>query len=417
MRRKATILGLLVFLTCTLIRNTVNPAVSTYAASRLESVRSNGFFVLEPPSTDKVLSGIAWKPDGSCFLLTALDRHGYGSEIFKYDGHFYTLLLNDTEIIIQGVAWHPNGSYALITAHYYANQNHRYRLLRYDGDNFSTITEGGTHDMRRIAWKPDGSYALIVGGDFATGGMIWRYDGVNLTSVYDGDNSFSKFMKVKWKPDGSFALIVDFFSTIFEYNGTDISELATFDSLSIHSVSWSADGSYALITAWYNLEWEEHLVVLKFDGAEFVDVTHHVGTENRLYGASSSGTAGTLIVGTNGVVLVYDGMAFTMLTEGIYPDLRCVKWKPDGSQALIAGGGGTFLLFYMPDPLLKWNPADVNSDWIVDIYDLVIAASAYGSTPMDPNWNHYCDLSEPYREIDIFDIVTIAINYGQEYPP
>ena len=53
----------------------------------------------------------------------------------------------------------------------------------------------------------------------------------------------------------------------------------------------------------------------------------------------------------------------------------------------------------------------------MDIFDIVATATAYGSTPSDPNWNPDCDLAEPYGIINIFDIVTIAIHYGEEYAP
>jgi hypothetical protein len=67
--------------------------------------------------------------------------------------------------------------------------------------------------------------------------------------------------------------------------------------------------------------------------------------------------------------------------------------------------------------LIRFIPADVNYDWIVDIGDLVLCASSYGATPLDPNWNSDCDLAEPYGIIDIFDIVTVASHYGEEYIP
>jgi len=64
-----------------------------------------------------------------------------------------------------------------------------------------------------------------------------------------------------------------------------------------------------------------------------------------------------------------------------------------------------------------WHPADFNYDFTVDIYDLVITTNAYGSTPSDPNWNPHCDIAEPFGIINIFDLVTIAASYGEEYTP
>ena len=63
-----------------------------------------------------------------------------------------------------------------------------------------------------------------------------------------------------------------------------------------------------------------------------------------------------------------------------------------------------------------WLITDVNNDYRVDIFDIVATATAYGSTPSDPNWNPNCDLAEPYGIINIFDIVVIAIDYGLGYP-
>ncbi|MCW3984911.1 MAG: right-handed parallel beta-helix repeat-containing protein [Candidatus Bathyarchaeota archaeon] len=85
------------------------------------------------------------------------------------------------------------------------------------------------------------------------------------------------------------------------------------------------------------------------------------------------------------------------------------------------GIGDTYLPWEEVDnyPLMNlyWNPADINHDLKVDIYDVVLACSAYASTPSDPHWNPHCDIAEPYEIIDIYDIVMIAGSYGEEYNP
>jgi len=68
-------------------------------------------------------------------------------------------------------------------------------------------------------------------------------------------------------------------------------------------------------------------------------------------------------------------------------------------------------------PLSWWNLADVNYDFKVNIFDVVLTCSAYNSTPSDPNWNPHCDIAEPYGVIDIYDIVMICTSYGEEYNP
>jgi len=62
-----------------------------------------------------------------------------------------------------------------------------------------------------------------------------------------------------------------------------------------------------------------------------------------------------------------------------------------------------------------WNHADVTRDLKVDIFDVVLACAAYGSTPSDPDWNPVCDLAEPYGSIDIYDVMIIAGSYGKQY--
>ncbi|MCK4478781.1 right-handed parallel beta-helix repeat-containing protein, partial [Candidatus Bathyarchaeota archaeon] len=85
------------------------------------------------------------------------------------------------------------------------------------------------------------------------------------------------------------------------------------------------------------------------------------------------------------------------------------------------GIGDTYLPWedvdYYPLMNLYWNPADVNHDLDVDIFDVVLACSAYSSTPLDPNWNPHCDIAEPYGKVDIYDVVMICNSYGEEYNP
>ena len=70
-------------------------------------------------------------------------------------------------------------------------------------------------------------------------------------------------------------------------------------------------------------------------------------------------------------------------------------------------------------PLMNpyWNPADINKDLSVDIFDVVIICDAYGSTPSDSNWNCHCDIVEPFGLVDLFDVVLMADSYGEEYSP
>jgi len=55
---------------------------------------------------------------------------------------------------------------------------------------------------------------------------------------------------------------------------------------------------------------------------------------------------------------------------------------------------------------------DINNDCIVNIFDILIAATAFGSMPGDPNWNPEVDLDNN-GIINILDLVRIAVNFGK----
>jgi len=54
---------------------------------------------------------------------------------------------------------------------------------------------------------------------------------------------------------------------------------------------------------------------------------------------------------------------------------------------------------------------DLNGDGVVDIYDIVLAAEAYGSKLGDSNWNPDADLAPLWGKIDIFDLVTLVYHF------
>jgi hypothetical protein len=55
--------------------------------------------------------------------------------------------------------------------------------------------------------------------------------------------------------------------------------------------------------------------------------------------------------------------------------------------------------------------ADINSDILVDIFDITIVATVFGSTIGSENFNGIADLNRDYV-IDIFDIVQFALSFG-----
>jgi hypothetical protein len=60
------------------------------------------------------------------------------------------------------------------------------------------------------------------------------------------------------------------------------------------------------------------------------------------------------------------------------------------------------------------GPGDVNADGLVDIFDVVTVALLVGLKKGDPNWDQRADL-DYNDEIDIIDVVAVAVNFGNDY--
>jgi len=58
---------------------------------------------------------------------------------------------------------------------------------------------------------------------------------------------------------------------------------------------------------------------------------------------------------------------------------------------------------------------DINADKIVDIFDIVRVALAFGAVPANPNWDPNADINGD-KIIDIFDIVIVALHFGETSP-
>lgn len=67
------------------------------------------------------------------------------------------------------------------------------------------------------------------------------------------------------------------------------------------------------------------------------------------------------------------------------------------------------------EPVLVTIPGDVDGDYEVDIFDIVTIASDYGVVEGDPEYDPISDINGN-GVIDIFDIVIAAGNYGSSFP-
>jgi hypothetical protein len=60
-------------------------------------------------------------------------------------------------------------------------------------------------------------------------------------------------------------------------------------------------------------------------------------------------------------------------------------------------------------------PGDINGDFVVDIFDAILLANAFGSQPGSSNWNSNADINGD-DVVDIFDAILLANHFNQQYP-
>lgn len=58
---------------------------------------------------------------------------------------------------------------------------------------------------------------------------------------------------------------------------------------------------------------------------------------------------------------------------------------------------------------------DLNGDGTVDIYDAIILANAYNSSPAAPTWNPSADINGD-NTVDIYDAILLASHYNEKIP-
>ena len=120
------------------------------------------------------------------------------------------------------------------------------------------------------------------------------------------------------------------------------------------------------------------------------------------------------------------------------PRIRMVSWigySVDGTPMVTISGNTTISVSYGPhnisvsangthidnpvsSEVVNFNvsiESDLNGDGVVDINDIILASTSYGSTPEDQNWNPRADISDKKGIIDIFDLIKLASYYGETW--
>jgi hypothetical protein len=100
---------------------------------------------------------------------------------------------------------------------------------------------------------------------------------------------------------------------------------------------------------------------------------------------------------------------------------ECIGWNGNGSVPSL--GSTTTVTFKLAEESsITWNwlkantqiRGDVNGDGTVNILDVILMASTYGSKEGDSNWNAKADIAAPTGIVDMLDLVTCVSNYGHK---
>jgi hypothetical protein len=100
------------------------------------------------------------------------------------------------------------------------------------------------------------------------------------------------------------------------------------------------------------------------------------------------------------------GPYYTITVTAVFSGNVTVSVAFDGSNMTQTQKSSLQMMQYTP------IPGDINGDGTVDIYDAILLAAAFGSTPGSSNWNPRADLNGD-GIVDIYDAIIQAAHFGQ----
>jgi hypothetical protein len=121
--------------------------------------------------------------------------------------------------------------------------------------------------------------------------------------------------------------------------------------------------------------------------------------------------ANATLVGTQSVTLASAEKADLLFINNT-ASMTKGKYTLNATAGPVPGQTNTTDNTLVDGQLLVAIPGDINGDGTVDIFDAVLLAAAFNSTPGSSNWNPNADINGD-GTVDIFDAVIFAANYGQ----
>ena len=205
---------------------------------------------------------------------------------------------------------------------YLAWRRHLAQLLVYDGKAFRAEETGTPHDLRWAAWRPDGALALLAGN---SGTLVERRGG-----AYHAINTArsENLRGVDWRPDGAEALAVGNSGVILRIAHDSVERVPFPTPVALRRVAYHPSGEYALVAGNDGL-----LVRVDSNGARAAGFgAGHLRTVAWHPGGREA------LVCANHALYRYDPFTDALaLVSELGGDAIDASWRPDGSEALVAG--------------------------------------------------------------------------------
>ena len=276
-------------------------------------------------------------------------------------------------------------------------------------DTLEGHSEGVLSLVLSLAFSPDGT--MLASGTYGGSIKLWDVATGNNIGIFGEHKHTNVVVSLAFSPDGTMLASGSYDGSIKLWDVATQNNISTFreDGIFpwIHSVAFSPDGTILASGRGNGL-----------GNVKLWDVTtkRHIGTYNHLFGVTSVAFSpdGTILAAgsRDGIVTLRNVITRQTIIELPHTsDVWSVAFSPD--QRTLASGtyDGTVNLWDVTSFLSQQSvgdtntslPADVNTDGVVNVLDLVIVANAFGESELDLNGDGV---------VNILDLTLVALTFG-----
>jgi hypothetical protein len=200
----------------------------------------------------------------------------------------------------------------------------------------------------------------------------------------------------------------------FCINGSTGSQILTDEGETVYFIRFS-DGTQPLATAGI-IQKSEIPVWLLYSGGIYVTHPIDVGP-NRWYSVELHWNAveGIAELFVDGVEILQITVDNSYKINAKFVDIGIIAANGVQNQLTIYCDCFKLSTTYIgPETARGFPPWDINQDGIVDISDIILINSAYGSTPESQLWNSKADVNSD-GIVSLCDLIIVSSNYGAQY--